>query len=63
MQECGIITQRLYDQLKGIGGLRNVLVHRYLRVDTTQVYEHTQEAPHVFESFSEEILAWLDVSG
>ena len=62
MQECGIITSELYDRLKGLGGLRNILVHGYMRVDASQVYEHTQKAPDVLEAFSREILSWLDAN-
>jgi uncharacterized protein YutE (UPF0331/DUF86 family) len=60
MHECGVISPELYDQLKGYGGLRNILVHGYLRVDASQVYEHAQKAPDVLAMFSQEILAWMD---
>ncbi|MEM2676082.1 MAG: HepT-like ribonuclease domain-containing protein [Candidatus Bathyarchaeia archaeon] len=33
---AGVILQSLYQQLKGAGGFRNVLVHEYLEVDLTK---------------------------
>lgn len=51
------------DEIRGLGGFRNILVHRYQEIDVVQVLEHFQKALTVFRRFTAEVLAWLDESG
>ena len=55
-----VISSELYDQIRGLGGFRNILVHSYLRIDPDQVYESFQKGLLVFPLFAHEILEWLD---
>jgi uncharacterized protein YutE (UPF0331/DUF86 family) len=55
----GALSADLRAELKGIGGLRNVLVHDYLDVDTARVIEALDRAPERFERFASEVHAWL----
>lgn len=55
-----VISTTLYQQLKGLGGFRNVLVHLYQEIDPQQVWESYQKAMTVFPLFAQEVLTWLD---
>jgi uncharacterized protein YutE (UPF0331/DUF86 family) len=55
-----VISTELYQQLKGLGGFRNILVHGYLDINVDLLFEHYQKAGSVFPRFAQEILAWLD---
>jgi uncharacterized protein YutE (UPF0331/DUF86 family) len=55
-----VISEQLYQQMKGLGGLRNILIHRYLHIDPRQVFESFHQGLQVFPRFAQEILAWLD---
>lgn len=55
----GVISQSLYQQLKGSGGFRNVLVHEYLEIDLNEVANALTKAPQIFRSFRAEVLSWL----
>jgi len=35
-----LISEELYGRLKGLGGLRNALTHRYLTISDEQTYNH-----------------------
>jgi uncharacterized protein YutE (UPF0331/DUF86 family) len=60
LQAKSVISTGLYSQLKGLGGFRNILVHRYLGIDPDEVVDNFQKGLVVFPSFSREILAWLE---
>ncbi len=51
----GVIDSSLYDQLKGLGGFRNVLVHGYLHLDSERVDEFLRNAPVNFSRFARAI--------
>jgi len=55
-----VISSELYDQIRGLGGFRNILVYSYLGIDPDQVYENFQKGLLVFPLFAHEILEWLD---
>ena len=55
----GVISPDLYDALKGLGGFRNILVHGYLAIDESLVYDHLQKAPESFGAFIREVIAWM----
>lgn len=46
--------------MKGLGGFRNILIHRYLGIDPVEVFENFQKSLEVFPEFAQEILLWLD---
>jgi uncharacterized protein YutE (UPF0331/DUF86 family) len=55
----GVVDDALRENLKGLGGFRNVLVHGYLRIDPVRVAEHLAKAPAHFSEFARQIRAWL----
>lgn len=60
LSEEAVISAPLYRQLKGLGGFRNILVHRYLDIDPDELFENHQKALVVFPRFAREILVWLE---
>ena len=60
LQDKAVISVELYGQIKGLGGFRNILVHRYLGIDPNEVFDNFQKGLAVFPAFAREILAWLD---
>jgi uncharacterized protein YutE (UPF0331/DUF86 family) len=60
LRERAVISEELYQQVRGLGGFRNILIHRYLDIDPREVYENFTKALEVFPAFAQEILAWLD---
>jgi uncharacterized protein YutE (UPF0331/DUF86 family)/predicted nucleotidyltransferase len=58
-----VIAESLYQQLKGLGSFRNVLVHLYQAIDPQQVLDNYQKALSAFPLFSQAVLAWLDELG
>lgn len=59
----GVISEGLHGELRGLGGLRNVLVHLYARTDPVLIAEHHAKAPAAFRRFVSEVLRWLEASG
>lgn len=57
---CGVISTSLCERLRGFGGLRNILVHAYLRIDEGIVHDHLQQVPEDLRRFIAEITTWLD---
>ena len=60
LKENKVISVSLYSQLRGLGGFRNILVHRYLGIDIANVAQNYQKGLRTFPQFAQEILAWLD---
>ena len=60
LADKSIINQQLYQELKGLGGFRNLLVHLYQEVDLQQLWANFQKAISVFPQYSMQILTWLD---
>jgi uncharacterized protein YutE (UPF0331/DUF86 family) len=60
LRDKGVISDNLYSQMKGLGGFRNILIHRYLGIDPAEVFENFQKSLDVFPEFAQEILTWLD---
>jgi len=58
--EKGVISKGLYEELQGLGGFRNILVHGYLRLDPELVYQHFKKALRTFPGFIAEIERWLE---
>lgn len=55
-----VISDALYEEIKGLGSFRNVLVHLYQEIDPQRVLESYHKALTVFPRFAQEILVWLD---
>jgi len=55
-----VIGAPLREELKGLGGFRNILVHGYLRVDPDRVARSLQVSPTRFSEFARAVRAWLD---
>lgn len=60
LRDKEVISADLYSQIRGLGGLRNILVYQYQSIDPKQVWDNYQKGLSVFPKFSREILAWLD---
>ena len=63
LAESKAIDDKLYQDLQGIAGFRNLLVHDYLRVDLTQVYRIMQDKLPTFERLAEVYLKLLESTG
>ena len=55
-----VISAGLYNELSGLGGFRNILVHDYLSLNHEIVFNHYKKAQTVFTQFIAEIYAWLE---
>lgn len=55
-----VLSAEIYRQIKGLGGFRNILIHRYLTIDSREVFENFKKGLDVFPGFAREILAWLE---
>ena len=60
LRDKGVISSDLFDQIKGLGGLRNILVHMYQEIDPALVADSFRKGLHAFPHFAQEILLWLD---
>lgn len=60
LKERGVISDRLYQSLKGLGGFRNILVHEYLEVDVAELHKNLAKSFEVFPAYSSEIQQWLN---
>ena len=58
--EKNVISEDLYRQIKGLGGMRNILVHQYVQVDLDIVFQGYHKSLKVFPLFAEEIMGWID---
>ena len=58
--DVGVLPTELRDQLRGLGGFRNILVHGYLSLDPARVRRFAEHAPADFRAFSVAIRAWLE---
>jgi len=58
-----VISSDLYNELSGLGGFRNILVHNYLSLDHEIVFNNYKKAQIVFPRFIAEIYDWLEKQG
>ena len=54
-----LLPQDFAQELAGMSGLRNVIVHRYMTVDDELIYRFLQRCVTDFETFSQYIVAYL----
>ena len=60
LTEKGVLSESLYRRIKGLGGFRNILIHRYLVINPREVLEYFHKGLDIFPRFAQEILTWLD---
>ncbi len=58
----GILPQDFAQELMGMPGLRNVIVHRYMTVDDELIYHFLQRCVTDFERFSQHIVDYLQAN-
>jgi uncharacterized protein YutE (UPF0331/DUF86 family) len=58
--EKNVISEDLYLQIKGLGGMRNILVHQYVQIDLGIIFNGYHRSLKVFPLFAEEIMGWMD---
>jgi uncharacterized protein YutE (UPF0331/DUF86 family) len=47
----GVIPQEFVDQIKGMAGLRNILIHEYLRIDLNKLFDYLKYRLEDFVQF------------
>jgi uncharacterized protein YutE (UPF0331/DUF86 family) len=60
--EKRVISEELYKQIRGLGGFRNILIHRYTGIDPDLVFENFHRGLKVFPRFAREVLAWMEMA-
>jgi uncharacterized protein YutE (UPF0331/DUF86 family) len=58
----GILPQDFAQELAGMAGLRNVIVHRYMTVNDELIYQFLQRCVTDFETFSQHLVDYLQAS-
>ncbi len=59
MGEHGIIPGEFAKQIRGVAGLRNILVHEYLRVEVVKIHEFLNKRLEDFVEFMSHIQRYL----
>lgn len=54
-----ILSEALVNQLTGIVGFRNILVHEYGKIDREKVYEYLKNNLEIFKQYKKEILKFI----
>jgi|UniRef100_A0A7C3YST7 uncharacterized protein YutE (UPF0331/DUF86 family) len=60
LSKNNIIPKELGERIKGMVGFRNILVHEYLSIDHTLVYDLLQNRLSDFSDFAKVIVAYLE---
>ncbi len=58
--EKDVISEELYSQIKGLGSLRNILIHQYVQIDLDIVFNSFHKSLKVFPLFTQEIMDWME---
>jgi uncharacterized protein YutE (UPF0331/DUF86 family) len=56
-----ILPEKLAERIKGMVGFRNILVHEYLYIDSTLVYDLLQTQLADFTKFAQSIVKYLKI--
>ena len=56
----GIIPMEFSERIQGMAGLRNILIHEYLRVDIPRIYDYLQNRLGDFTQFMAYIQQYLE---
>ncbi len=54
-----VMSEKLYNQLMGASGFRNVLIHEYEKINRERVYEYLQNDIDQFREFKRQALRFL----
>ncbi|MGH7542290.1 MAG: type VII toxin-antitoxin system HepT family RNase toxin [Gemmatimonadota bacterium] len=60
LRDRWVISEGLYEGIEGLGGLRNILVHRYLDIDSDEVVAHRARLLELMPRFASEVLSWIE---
>lgn len=63
LSELGVFPKEFAERLGSMIGMRNVLVHLYLQVDVSLVYEVIQKNLDDFDQFAKYVVAYLEKEG
>ncbi|MBI1851052.1 MAG: DUF86 domain-containing protein [Planctomycetes bacterium] len=58
--KSGVIPAEFARTIEGMAGFRNLLVHRYFKIDPERVYGHLHDHVDDFETFMKHVQDWLD---
>ena len=56
----GLLPADFAQRFTGLAGFRNLLIHGYGKVDTSEVYRNLREGPADFDRFAEHVCAFLE---
>ena len=56
----GIIPRDFSEKIQGMAGLRNILIHEYLRVDVSKIYDLLKKRMGDFTEFMSHVQSYLD---
>ena len=56
----GIIPRDFSEKIQGMAGLRNILIHEYLRVDVSKIYDLLKKRMGDFTEFMSYVQSYLD---
>lgn len=59
----GVLPRDFAQSIKGIAGFRNILVHGYLDIDESKVYDNLQRGLVDFPLFAGHVHAWMEKQG
>lgn len=59
LRDRAVISAPLYERMRGLGHIRNVLAHDYVKVDLQLLARHLEEALSLLPDFCAELDAWL----
>lgn len=60
LRDKEVLSPKIYGQIKGLGGFRNILIHRYLIIDSREVFDNFQKGLDLFPRFAQDIITWLE---
>ena len=61
--EIGVLPSIFAKSIKPMAGFRNILVHGYMTIDRSKVFDNMQRGTDDFRIFAEHVSAWLDKQG
>lgn len=59
----GVVRQETYEQVRGLGGFRNVLAREYLEIDVEEMIRWRGRLLGALPDVIEQVTAWLDRTG
>ena len=58
--EQGVISTEFADEISGMAGFRNLMVHEYVKVSLKKVHEMLTEHTEDFKTFAEQVAKYLE---